>query len=107
MYYIPKDKVAAIESKLMDGDIIGIVTKHQGGFCSHVGLAIRTNDGVMRLMHASSDYRRVVIDKSISGYLYKYDKHAGIIVGRPLQVSETVTDDDAYRANLARLTGAR
>jgi hypothetical protein len=104
VHYIPKERVAAIEDELQDGDVIGIVTRHQGGFCSHVGLAIRTDDGVLRLMHASSDYKRVVIDKSISGYLAKYDKHAGIIVGRPLEVDHTVTDAATYRANLERLT---
>ncbi len=101
--YIPTGKVAAIEPKLQNGDVIGIATKHHGGFCSHVGLAIRTDDGVMRLMHASRDYRKVVIDKSISGYLKKYSKHAGIIVGRPLPVSETVTDKEQYLRNLRAL----
>lgn len=103
VYYIPKNKVAAIESKLQDGDVLGIVTNQQGGFCSHVGLAIRTDDGVMRIMHASSNYKRVVIDKSVSGYLNSFKYHAGIIVGRPLEVDRTVTDDAVYRANLARL----
>jgi hypothetical protein len=107
VYYIPKSKVAAIESKLQDGDVIGIVTNQQGGFCSHVGVAIRTDDGVLRLMHASSNYKKVVIDKSLSGYLNSFKYHAGIIVGRPLEVSKTITDDATYRANLARLTSAR
>ncbi len=101
--YIPTSKVAAIEPKLQNGDVIGIATKHHGGFCSHVGLAIRTDDGVMRLMHASRDYRKVVIDKSISGYLKKYSKHAGIIVGRPLPLTETVTDKEQYLKNLRSL----
>jgi len=104
VYYIPKSKVAAIESKLQDGDVIGIVTNQQGGFCSHVGLAIRTDDGVLRLMHASSNYKRVVIDKSLSGYLNSFKYHAGIIVGRPREVEHTVTDENVYRTNLARLT---
>lgn len=107
VYYIPKNKVAAIEDKLQDGDIIGIVTNQQGGFCSHVGIAIRTNDGVMRLMHASSNYKKVVIDKSISGYLNSFKYHAGIIVGRPLEVAKTVSDEKTYRANLSRLTSSR
>lgn len=107
VYYIPKSKVAAIEPKLQNGDVLGIVTNQQGGFCSHVGLAIRTDDGVMRIMHASSNYKRVVIDKSVSEYLNSFKYHAGIIVGRPLEVAKTVTDDATYRSNLARLTGTR
>jgi len=105
VHHVPRSKVADIEPKLRDGDVIGIATKYDGGYCSHVGLAIRTDDGVMRLMHASTDYDKVVIDKSISGYLYKYDKNMGILVGRPLEVDETVTDGAEYRANLKRLLG--
>jgi hypothetical protein len=104
VYYIPKDKVARIEAKLQDGDILGIVTRYDGGFCSHVGLAVRTDDGVMRIMHASTNYKRVVIDKSVSGYLNSFKSHAGVIVARPLEVSRTVTDPAVYRANLTKLT---
>jgi hypothetical protein len=103
VYYIPKSKVAGIESKLKSGDILGIATTANGGFCSHVGLAIRTDDGVMRIMHASSNYKKVVYDKSVSAYLKQFKYHAGIIVGRPLEISETVTDPAVYKANLAKL----
>jgi len=103
VYHIPKSKVAAIEPELKNGDIIGIATKHDGGFCSHVGLIVRTDDGVARFMHASRNYKKVVIDKSISGYLNDFSSHAGVIVGRPLEVSETVTDQEVYEANLKRL----
>lgn len=83
VYYIPKGKVRSIEPKLQDGDVIGIVTKYQGGFCSHVGIVYHGNDGKARFMHASTGYRRVVIDSTVSGYLQQFDKHIGIIVGRP------------------------
>jgi hypothetical protein len=105
VYHIPKSKVAAIEPQLQSGDVIGIATKYNGGFCSHVGLAIRTDDGVMRFMHASSSkkYRKVVIDDSISDYLNQISAHSGILVGRPLEVSETVSDPAVYGANLKKL----
>ena len=105
VYHVPTAKVASIEPRLENGDVIGIATKHHGGFCSHVGLAIRTDDGVTRFMHASRDYRKVVIDKSISGYLKQYSKHAGILVGRPLEVDHTVTDPFEYKKNLEKLIG--
>lgn len=104
VYYIPKSRVAGIESKLKNGDVLGIVTRHQGGFCSHVGLAYRDSKGVMRIMHASSNYKKVVIDKSVSGYLNSFSSHAGIIVARPQEKSKTVSDFGAYEKNLARLT---
>ncbi len=103
VFHVPKAKVAAIESELQTGDVIGIATRHHGGFCSHVGLAVRTEDDVLRFMHASRNYRKVVIDKSISGYLNEFSSHTGILVGRPLEISETVTDKSLYEANLKRL----
>lgn len=81
--YIPKDSVQAIESKIQSGDIIGIVTHKPHVYCSHVGLALRTQDGVCHFMHASATKKRVIIDTSISGYLAQFKSHAGIVVARP------------------------
>ena len=89
--YIPKARVAAIEPKLRSGDVIGIATNHHGGFCSHVGLAYKHRDGSMRLMHASSDAKKVIIDAPIHKYLHRYSKNAGILVGRPLPKVKATT----------------
>jgi len=105
VYFIPKTKVAKIEHKLRNGDIAGIVTHNDGGFCSHVGLITRTGDGKALFFHASRDYRKVVIDKTISGYLHKYKKHAGVIIARPWEVTRTVQDRNLYHRNLKKLGG--
>ncbi len=88
MYHIPKSRVPAIESKLRSGDIIGI-TSHDGRYIgtSHVGLAYRTRDGVLRFMHASSprNYGKVVVDSQLSVYLKRFSSNAGILVARPLR----------------------
>ena len=87
MYHVPKSRVLYIESKLRDGDIIGI-TSREGGLIStsHVGLAYRDGMGTLHFMHASSphNYGRVVIDERLSSYLGRHPGDAGIIVGRPL-----------------------
>jgi hypothetical protein len=89
LYEIPKNKVAGIESKLRSGDIIGIISRDRGGLYStaHVGLALRTSDGVLHFMHASSpsNYGRVVVDSQLSKYLYRYRSDSGILVARPLR----------------------
>ena len=89
LYEIPKNKVAGIESKLRSGDIIGIISRDRGGLYStaHVGLALRTSDGVLHFMHASSpsNYGRVVVDSELSKYLYRYRSDSGILVARPLR----------------------
>jgi hypothetical protein len=43
--------------------------------------------GQRRFMHASSTYKKVVIDDRISAYLHSFKKHAGILVARPRAVS--------------------
>ena len=87
LYQIPKSQVAAIEPKLRSGDIIGVISRERNGLYStaHVGLALRTSDGVLHFMHASSpsNYGRVVIDNELSKYLYRYRSDSGILVGRP------------------------
>jgi N-acetylmuramoyl-L-alanine amidase-like len=89
LYEIPKSKVAGIESKLRSGDIIGIISRDRGGLYStaHVGLALRTSDGVLHFLHASSpsNYGRVVVDSQLSKYLYRYRSDSGILVARPLR----------------------
>jgi hypothetical protein len=91
LYEIPKSRVAAIESRLRSGDIIGIVSRdgrHTSlRSTSHVGLALRTSDGTLHFMHASAprNYGRVVIDTRLSSYLYRYSSDTGILVARPLR----------------------
>jgi hypothetical protein len=89
LYEIPKDRVAGIESKLRSGDIIGIISRDRSGLYStaHVGLALRTSDGVLHFMHASSpsNYGRVVVDSQLSKYLYRYHSDSGTLVARPLR----------------------
>ncbi len=88
MSHIPKKNVAAIEGKIRTGDIIGITTRDPGGYgTSHVGLAYRTDDGVLHFMHASAprNFGKVVVDSRLSTYLARYSSIAGIMVARPLK----------------------
>jgi hypothetical protein len=88
-YHIPKSRVPAIESKLRNGDIIGIVGRdgRRGYATSHVGLAYRDENGVLRFMHASAprNYGKVLVDARLSAYLNKYSSHSGIMVARPVR----------------------
>ncbi|MEM6822895.1 MAG: N-acetylmuramoyl-L-alanine amidase-like domain-containing protein [Verrucomicrobiota bacterium] len=89
-YYIPRSKVKSIEEKLKNGDIIGIYSKapNNSVATSHVGLALRDSKGVLRFMHATTQKdlgRHVAIDSRLSTYLYRFSKHRGIMVARPLR----------------------
>jgi N-acetylmuramoyl-L-alanine amidase-like protein len=89
LYQIPKNRVAGIEPKLRSGDVIGIISRDRNGLYStaHVGLALRTKDGVLHFMHASSpgNSGRVIVDAELSKYLYRYRSDNGILVARPLR----------------------
>jgi hypothetical protein len=89
LYEIPKSQVAKIEPKLRSGDVIGVISRERNGLHStaHVGLALRTSDGVLHFMHASSpsNYGKVVVDDQLSKYLYRYRSDSGILVARPLR----------------------
>src|SRR3954470_23146164 len=89
LYQIPKSRVASIEGKLQSGDVIGIVSRDGRRLfsTSHVGLAIRQPDGSLHFMHASAprNYGRVVIDSTLSTYLYRFRTDSGILVARPVR----------------------
>ena len=84
--YVPRSQVPRIESKLRNGDIICIVTNWHETYTSHVGVASRDSNGVLRFLHASKNHREVVLDDRLSDYLKKFSTHAGIYVARPLDL---------------------
>jgi hypothetical protein len=86
MQYLPKDKVAAARELLKTGDIVGITTTIDGLDCSHSGLCYRDNGGVVRLLHASTTKKAVVLDEDLASYLARVSTHTGIMVARPLEV---------------------
>lgn len=83
-FYIPKSKVAKIESEIQDGDIIGITSGIEGLDFNHEGFAIKQN-GRVHLLHASFDLKKVMITtEPLADYLNKIKKHSGITVLRLL-----------------------
>jgi Protein of unknown function (DUF1460) len=81
--YIPKSKVKSIENQFLNGDIIGITTNIDGLDVTHEGFAIRLQDKRVYLLHASSDFKRVMVtDKPLSEYLAKNKNQTGIMVAR-------------------------
>ncbi len=83
IWYVPNSAIADAEKYLRDGDIISIVTTWPRGYTSHVGLAYRDENGVLRFLHASRNERAVVIDSRLSTYVKRYSTNAGIMVARP------------------------
>lgn len=83
--YVPNSRVASIESRLQDGDVIAIASKDPGGYTSHVGLAVR-DGSTCRFMHATSlqsKGRCCIVDTRISEYLRRKSSNMGIVAFRP------------------------
>jgi len=81
-YFIPKNKVSGILSKLKDGDMVAFTSAKEGLDFNHQGFVIRKN-GQVYLLHASSDRRQVVVSsETLLEYLFKMKHHSGIVVLR-------------------------
>jgi Protein of unknown function (DUF1460) len=81
--FIPKSQVKSIENQFLNGDIIGITTNIDGLDMTHEGFAIRLQDKRVYLLHASSDFKRVMVtDKPLAEYLAKNKSQTGIMVAR-------------------------
>jgi len=83
-YYIPNDKVTALEDKIQNGDLIAITTNLEGLDIGHVGIAVKMDNGRIHFLHAPLAGSKVQITKDpLPVYLSKVKKHTGIIVLRP------------------------
>jgi hypothetical protein len=88
MLYVPKDRVVDAQSSLMTGDIVGITTSVEGLDCAHTGLCYRDEQGRVRLLHASTTAREVVLDDELTAYLERVSTHTGVMVARPLEPAD-------------------
>lgn len=88
-YYIPKEKVEKIESKIHNGDLIAITTNLKGLDIGHVGIAVKEDDGRIHFLHAPLAGSKVQIsEKPLPEYLTAVKKHTGIIVLRVSELSQ-------------------
>jgi hypothetical protein len=81
-YFIPKEKVAEIENKINDGDLIAITCTTEGLDIAHVGLAVKKNEKIY-FMHAPMSGKKVMIsDEPLCDYLAARIGNTGIMVAR-------------------------
>ncbi len=87
-WYVPKERVSEIESKLQSGDIIAIATSKAGLDYAHTGMIVKSDDGAAHFLHASLAKKQVTFDTTISEYLKTVSTHIGISVARPIEPTE-------------------
>ncbi len=87
-YFVPKEKVEQMESKIQNGDLIAITTNIPGLDIGHVGIAVKESDGRIHFLHAPLSGSKVQIsEKPLPEYLAAVKKHTGIVVLRVVNSS--------------------
>lgn len=82
-YYIPKEKLSDAESKIQNGDLIAITTSIEGLDVSHVGIAVKMDDGRIHLMHSPNTGKKIQItEQPLTDYLLANKKQTGIMAVR-------------------------
>ncbi len=82
LFFIPKNRVAALEGQLQDGDVLGITSSKPGLDVAHEGFVLR-REGRAYLLHASSEHGQVMLTTvPLSDYLARNPVHSGIMVAR-------------------------
>lgn len=88
LYYIPKGEVDNYYDKLQTGDIIATTTDIGGLDVTHTGFIYKDENGRTKFMHANIKTKEVMItDLELKEYLAGNKKQTGIIVARPLEVT--------------------
>lgn len=83
--YLPQSQIREREHLILPGDIIALATSVKGLDVTHTGLAVRSGDGRLHLLHASSSKGMVEITQEpLVDYLKDIKGNIGIIVARPL-----------------------
>jgi hypothetical protein len=85
-WVVPTERIAGITDQLRTGDILGFATSIEGLDVTHAAFAYRTDDGVLRVLHAPLSGGVVEItDSTVPEYVDAIRRATGILVARPLQ----------------------
>ncbi len=81
-YYVPQDKIEAVEKNIKAGDIIALTTGIEGLDIVHVGIAAE-KDGRIHFMHAPNvGYKVQITDKPLAEYVKGVKSQTGVMVAR-------------------------
>jgi hypothetical protein len=83
--YIPEDRIALIEDRIQDGDIIAATSTMAGLDIAHTGIAL-WRDGRLHLLHAPLAGGVVQISEiPLAERIQRIDGQDGVMVARPLE----------------------
>lgn len=85
-WVVPTERIASVTDRIDTGDILAFATSIEGLDVTHAAFAYRTDDGVLRVLHAPLSGGVVEItDSTVRQYVRAIRRATGILVARPLQ----------------------
>ena len=82
---IPTDRIASVADRIETGDVLAFATAIPGLDVTHAAFACRTDDGVLRVLHAPLSGGVVEVTRStLPEYVGAIRRATGILVARPL-----------------------
>lgn len=86
-FYLNQNDIEKIEDKIKNGDIIGITTDIKGLDISHVGIAVKMNNGRIHFLHAPITGKKIQITEiPLAEYIKGNKRQTGIMVARILEM---------------------
>ncbi len=84
-FFIPENQIAKAQKFIESGDIIAITTDIKGLDVMHVGIAVKSTDGNVYLLHAPDiGFAVQISDLPLSEYIKNHKHQTGIIVCEPM-----------------------
>ena len=82
---VPTDRIASVADRIETGDVLAFATAIPGLDVTHAAFAFRTDDGVLRVLHAPLSGGVVQVTRStLPEYVAAIHRATGILVARPL-----------------------
>jgi hypothetical protein len=81
---VPADRIASVADRIETGDVLAFATAIPGLDVTHSAFACRTDDGVLRVLHAPLSGGVVEVTRStVPDYVAAIRRSTGILVARP------------------------
>jgi hypothetical protein len=94
-FYIPEERIASLEDKIRNGDLIAFTTGVKGLDIGHTGIAVKEKDGRIHLLHAPNvGYKVYLTEDPLAEYVKKTKRHTGIIVLRATEPKSQIMKKD-------------
>jgi hypothetical protein len=88
-FFIPQEKIAELEPKIENGDLLVFTSTIKGLDVNHVGIAVRMDDDKIHVLHAPNiGYKVQISELPLAEYVNKIEKDSGVIVARVLEPAE-------------------